>query len=331
MRRAILIGAGVRGAQWHGALEAHEQWDVAGVVDVDLAAAGRVANGHAVAASIDGIDTTNVDAAVVVTPVDRHVDPVSAALDAGLAVLVEKPLATDLAQAVALRDRADAGGRPLVVAQNYRYLRFVEAMRRVLASRAIGTPTHASITYDRPWDDVDAHVRAREDSVLWEMAPHHLDLVRFVFDTEVTDVAATLESLDSARPRGATLDALLGTERGIRVTYHASYEASGPRRIEGGRRFSMRVTGTKGNLYVLQRWLVLHVDGRPPRPVRRGKRDRTEESRLLDDLGAAIDGRPAPTRAEDNVRTLAVVEACRRAATEGRTVAPDELLRAARG
>jgi predicted dehydrogenase len=328
-RRAVVIGAGRRGSAWVAAVAADPAWDLAGVVDLDTDAAARAAGSNGVRHGSDlaaMLAATGADAAVIATPAHDHVAPCITALDHRCAVLVEKPLATSLCEAVELVEHAERVGRPLIVGQNYRYLRWVRAARRVVESGALGTVRMASMRYDRPWADLDPAVAAIPNSVLWEMAPHHFDLVRHVLGDEVQSIRAAVESLDPARPAGATVHAVVGTERGARVSYAASYEARGVRRIEGGRRFTMRIVGDRATLHVFQRWLLLQPDGRPARPVRRMRRTTTEEASLLADLRAALDGREPPTSGRDNLRTVACLEACLISSASGRDVDPRKLL-----
>ena len=62
----------------------------------------------------------DVDVVLVATPVEAHADSVHAALRAGKAVLSEKPLAVDAAEARGLADAADAAGLTNATGFNYR-------------------------------------------------------------------------------------------------------------------------------------------------------------------------------------------------------------------
>jgi predicted dehydrogenase len=136
----------------------------------------------------------------------------------------------------------------------------------------------------------------------------------------------------SSLPEGASMQALLTLGDGIHAAYTASYESSGHERFERGQEYYLRLVGERGTLHVLHRWLILCERGRLPRPVRRGPRQATEESELLDQLqGALSEGAEPDSSGRDNLETMAAVEACGRSSRERRWVDPRELLAEARG
>jgi predicted dehydrogenase len=64
-----------------------------------------------------------------------------------------------------------------------------------------------------------------------------------------------------------------------------------------------------------------------PRLIRRGARRTTEEQVLLEDLQKALtSGEQPDSSGRDNLQTMAVAEACIRAAAEKRWINPQELL-----
>jgi predicted dehydrogenase len=73
--------------------------------------------------------------------------------------------------------------------------------------------------------------------------------------------------------------------------------------------------------------LVLCKKGALPRIVRRGSRKVTEEQVLLRQLErASLYDEAAEVTGRDNLKTMAVLEACVRSATEQRSINPQELL-----
>ncbi|MDC0713033.1 Gfo/Idh/MocA family oxidoreductase [Stigmatella sp. ncwal1] len=84
-----------------------------------------------------------VDAVVVASPDAAHREHVARALDAGRAVLCEKPLARTNEEAQALVEKARAVGRPCVVNFPYRMLPTLRALKGWLAHR---TPRHLIVT-----------------------------------------------------------------------------------------------------------------------------------------------------------------------------------------
>lgn len=87
-------------------------------------------------ASLDAVLAAELDAAVVATPQGEHFAAASALLDAGVDVLVEKPLATDAAEAWELVRRAKRAGARLHVGHTFLHSPAVQHLRtRVLDGR----------------------------------------------------------------------------------------------------------------------------------------------------------------------------------------------------
>ncbi|EME41484.1 hypothetical protein DOTSEDRAFT_73783 [Dothistroma septosporum NZE10] len=84
------------------------------------------------------------DAAIVCTPNDTHVSVSQDLLRAGVHVLVEKPISTDLESGRQLLRAAQAAERQLLVGHHRRFNPYVTATKRALVSNAIGTPIAVS-------------------------------------------------------------------------------------------------------------------------------------------------------------------------------------------
>src|SRR5512141_1875747 len=80
-----------------------------------------------------------LDAVVVSTPHNLHVEPTLAALERGLHVLLEKPIATSVADARAIVEATRKSDRVVMVGTNRRGMPAWRAIKRVLAEGRIGT------------------------------------------------------------------------------------------------------------------------------------------------------------------------------------------------
>src|SRR5690606_1431194 len=78
-----------------------------------------------------------VDLVVVASPDALHAEHATAALDAGRAVLCEKPMAMSEADAEAIASRARAASRPAFVRFPYRMLAPFSALERWLSDRPV--------------------------------------------------------------------------------------------------------------------------------------------------------------------------------------------------
>ncbi len=331
---ALLIGLGGRGREWVGEIARHPAWDLAAAVEVDPAAAAAAEQAGVPAGrcyrtveeacrSVPGLR-----AAVVATQADAHVEPCRAACAAGLAVMVEKPLAMTLADSAALVRDFEAAGLPFVVAQNYRYLRSHRTVRAVIQRGTLGQVGLVAARYYRGPHDMAPSLARLPHCVTWGVAVHHLDALRWVLGRRPVRVFARSYHTPFADAlQGPTLDAMIEFEGGTSATYSATYESRGHEYFERGQEFYERVVGERGTLHVFHRWLVLCPAGGLPRPVRRGRRAETEESVLLGQFAAAVNAGADPEcSGRDNLQTMAMVEACLCSDQEGRWVYPQELL-----
>ena len=154
---------------------------VVGVVDADPARARDVGSRLGCPAFSDPESIFGIaDAAVVAVPTERHHEIASACLEAGLHVLVEKPIAVDLPQSDALIRLARAKGRVLQVGHvercNAAFHALAERMRRPLfidAERLSGFKQRGA--------DVD---------VILDLMIHDLDLALALAGSEVSALSA---------------------------------------------------------------------------------------------------------------------------------------------
>jgi predicted dehydrogenase len=334
--RVVVVGVGHRGQDWLREIRAAPSFELAACIDVDPAALQRASARFGISSDqcftdlAKALDTNGSQAVIVATPPDYHATTCQAVLDRKLAVLVEKPFTLQLSEAVRLVSLAAANNTPLLVAQNYRYLRSFRTVKRVINEGLLGRVGMVVCQYYRPFHCIADSLARLPNSVLWGVSVHHLDALQYVLGSKVTSVNAESFTLPWGRlPRGASLQVMLAMANETRVSYSATYESTGHTLFEGGQEFYARFIGERGTLHVFQRWLIFWENGKLPRVVRRGPRKKTEEQVLLDQLERAlIHGEEPEVSGRDNLQTVAILEACVRSAAEGRRVNPQELLRA---
>jgi predicted dehydrogenase len=315
-------------------LRAAPGFELAGAVEPDsevrrAAVAALGLPGGLCHAELDAaVEAGRPQAAIVATSIDRHVEPCRAALARGLAVLVEKPFTLALADARRLVAEAQARGLPLMVGQNYRYMRMPRTLRRLFGSGEMGRVGLIAAGAYRAQKEVARALRTLPDSVLWEIAVHHLDVLRYAMGQPAVGVLAQRFTLPwSAAPPGAGIQLLLEFDGGARASYGASYDSRGHEFFERGQEFYLRAATDRGTLHVFHRWVIWCEKGRYPRLVRRGPRPEVEEMTLLRQLARAItDGVEPECSGRDNLQTVALLEACARSATAGRWINPQDLL-----
>jgi predicted dehydrogenase len=334
--QVVLTGVGARGRDWAKELAAHPGCELAACVDVAPEAVERARRELDIPADRcftgleAALDAVACDAVLVATPPKQHAESCHMALERDRAVLVEKPFTHRLEEAVDLVALADARGLPLMVGQNFRYMRAFRTVRRLVREGALGHVHSAAAHYYRVPQPMRTYRYALDDTVLWGMGVHHLDALRWVLDQDAVAVLAQRYRAPSSElEEGASMQVLLELDGGTRAVYSASYESSGHEFFERGQEFYERLVGERATLHVFQRWLFLCEGRRLPRPIRRGGRPRSEESILLTQLErAVVHGEEPDSSGRANLPTMAILEACVRSADERRWVAPEELLHA---
>ena len=180
------------------------------------------------------IDQVELDAVVVCSPDDLHYPMTMQALDKGLHVLCEKPLAYDVAQARAMRDKAETAGVIHMAFFTFRwvplYLRLQHLIEEGYIGRCLSCDFHnldgqANNTGYR-WQ-MDSH---RSNGVLGDRGVHSIDMARWLVD-DIASVSARLETfLDWKAPDGGKLDAscddallMVRFANGAEGIIHASY------------------------------------------------------------------------------------------------------------
>jgi predicted dehydrogenase len=95
-------------------------------------------------------------------------------------ILAQKPLATNLADAAEIVRLCDDAGIPLAVNQNMRYDQSMRALKTLLDRGYLGDPVVAQITmHARPhWQ---GFIREYDRVAMLNMSIHHMDIYRFLF------------------------------------------------------------------------------------------------------------------------------------------------------
>jgi UDP-N-acetylglucosamine 3-dehydrogenase len=190
--RAAVIGLGMMG-------RAHVRvWDemVAGVelgadADTDPGAVreailGREARGYPDQASM--LAAEDLDLVSVVVPTSLHLPIALAALDAGSHVLVEKPIAATRGEAEQMIAAARSAGRMLTVGHIERFNPAIRELRRRLAAGELGRIFEIRATRLGPFP-----ARIRDVGVVVDLAPHDLDVMRYLLGSDPIRLYAETE------------------------------------------------------------------------------------------------------------------------------------------
>lgn len=186
MRRVGLVGAGYIARVHADALRTLKGVTISAVIDPNVDAAGRLAGaigGAAPFASIDdALAADAFDAAHVLVPPHLHAQVARQLLAARKPLLIEKPLAVSNAECEGIVEAASAAGVTLSVNQNFLHHPAFVALRRLVASGRIGTPSHVSCLYNVPLRQLAARQFGHwmfdaPGNILLEQAVHPLSLI----------------------------------------------------------------------------------------------------------------------------------------------------------
>ncbi len=138
-----------------------------------------------------------LDAAVIATPNRYHADLGVALLNAGVHVLVEKPIAATVADAQAMIDAAKANNRVLMVGHVERFNPAVETVKRAIEGDEI---ISIQITRVGPFPP-----RMGEVGVVIDLAVHDIDIIRHLTGSEIVEVQPQLVRTRAEREDTALL------------------------------------------------------------------------------------------------------------------------------
>ncbi len=153
-RRVGLIGAGFISHLHAEALQALPGVALQAVVDPRLEAAKAVAGRWGIPGVHDSLEAAlapgDLDCVHVLTPPDLHEPVTRQALEAGLPVLVEKPLTPARTSSLALATLADEAGLTLGVNQNFLHHPAFARLRKILENGALGRLNNLTCLYRMP-------------------------------------------------------------------------------------------------------------------------------------------------------------------------------------
>ncbi len=221
MRKIALVGAGYISHIHAEALRTIPNVQLQAVVDVSEAAAGDLAKTwnipRAFTSVTEAIASGEIDCAHVLTPPPLHLRTALPFLEAGIPVLLEKPLAVSVEECRALRSAADEHGVTLGVNQNFVHHPMFVRLRQTLNERRLGNPNFVTCLYNVALRQMAARqfghwMFAAPANILLEQAVHPLSqLVALTGNVrEVRALADSAMEISPGVPFHKSLTAVLG-------------------------------------------------------------------------------------------------------------------------
>lgn len=331
--RLINVGIGGRGRHWLDFIHKQEAVESAACVDVDEPALEQADEefGCKTFTSLDrALAETQADAVIIASPSLLHGQHARQALEAGFPVLVEKPLAASLSEAVDVVQAARQAGHPLMVAENYRFFCAERTLRDFIDSGTPGTVRRAVCVdrRDQPSDTQGDWVKGMEQPFLTEIAVHHFDSFRYLFDRKPVSIwARTFNPQGSDYDQNGALETLLEMADGLTIQYSGSFVGS---RYE----YSLLIEADNGDIKTDRNRVWWRPRGErrfklvDPVPMPEGEALRYPEAgmvSILEQFQAAINGGTEPeTSGADNLWTLAMFESAIESTRSGLYVSIEE-------
>lgn len=343
--RVALIGYGLAGASFHAPFIATTpSLALRAIVTRDPERRARAAHDHPQARLVDDAaalwrQARALDLVVVATPNRTHVPLARAALEAGLAVVVDKPFAPTAAEGEALIEEARRRGRPLSVYHNRRWDGDFITLRRLVGAGSLGTVFRFESRFDRWRPTPKGNWRERGDpaeagGILYDLGSHLIDQA-LVLLGPVTSVYAELDRRRDGVE--ADDDSFLSLTHASGARSHLGMSAVAAQTIIRMRVLGSRAAYVKHGLDVQEealrrgerpdhpgwgeespdRWGSLGAgDDVQPVPTVRG-----DYPAFYAGVARALrEGGPMPVDPDDALAGLRIIEAARRSATTGSVI-----------
>ena len=299
--RTAAIGVGSLGrhhARNYAEFAREDRVEFVGVCDSDAATAASIAEEYGVTSFTDWRDLIDkVDAVSIATPTETHAEIACAFLDAGVHVLVEKPIALTLEEAARMIESAERSGAKLMVGQLERYNPAMVALRPHVTQ-----PLYFEIHRVSPFPN-----RSLDVDVVLDVMIHDLDAVQWLVgaDVMVTDIHAVgipviSDKVDAANARiefenGAVANitaSRIGTEK-IRKTRF--YQTNAYVVLDYATKFASLTSLNPKAAHPLLGISVKRLEVEDVEPLR---------AEIIDFLGCISENKTPPVTGEDGRRAL---------------------------
>ena len=247
-----------------------------------------------------------VDAIIAVTPPICALDICRLAVEARKPLLIEKPLATTVADARAMVNMAHESAVPLMTAQTLRFDHTIQRMTELKSHIGLSERIHLISRIEKRTtapDHADGYGRR---GALLEIGVHMLDLVRFMTGEEVDEVRCTMDVRPDTSPETAASIRLVTSGGTICQIELARVSTERVSRVDWW--------GSQGRLEA--DWRTCRVschDGTGTHEFEVSP-SQTVLAAVTAFLQAVRDGAPMPVTGEDGCRAVEIAEACYRSA-----------------
>lgn len=313
--KVAVIGVGTMGRHHARVYTELPEADLVAISDADVIRAESTANNFGVRAYTDYREMLNKekpDAVSVVVPTAMHEEVGLAALDAGVNILIEKPIAATLEEGEHLIEKARAMKKQLMIGHVVRFDPAIQALKQKLDAGELGRIYQIFCRRAGPFP-----TRIQDVGVVIDLAPHDVDIMRFLAGSDPIRVYSETEKrihTDHEDLLWATLRFPDGVIGGLEINWLT------PTKIREvfvlGERGLFRVDALTQDLYFYEnslvkdvQWLMLQaIKGVSEGSMTRYAIPRFEplKAELQSFLNALQDGKPVPISGEDGLAALKI-------------------------
>ena len=271
----------------------------------------------------------------IATTVTTHRPLVEMASNAGVHIICQKPFAPNMEDARAMVASAKAAGKTLMVHENFRWQSPIQAALAAIRSDAVGAPFFGRVSFRSGYDVFSGQPYLAEGQrfIIEDLGIHILDIARAFFG-DVETITATTQRINPAIKGEDVATMLLKHVSGTTSVVDCSYATQ--RRPETFPQSLLEIDGPQGTMRLdagyqltVQNAAETRTDVSPPvLPWAEKPWHNIQESvqiiqqHFIDCVKA---GKEPETSGEDNLKTLALVEAAYISAADNRSVGLSEI------
>ena len=330
-KRCLMIGCSGMAGRWVDWLSERlgDRVEIAGLVDVNEEVLGD--RGGKLGLNDDQLFTDYEEACAkvkadfcgIATPPQFHSPAAIAAMDAGMAVICEKPIADTLEAAKAMAAKAVETGLPCAIIQNYRYAPNKQELVRIREEGRLGRLQHIVGRYACDYRKYESWGKAwRHDmdfGLLFEGSVHHFDMLRFLSggDCEVFQGFGWNPQWSSFKHFSSGIY-LMRMNNGVHTAYEGNSSAAGVTNC--WHREHYRLEFEEGTVEVGGDEVGVQITrvGQEPEVYDAADMEWAGHEYLLKEFVDWLDGgAPSATRIEDNLKSFALVIAAMETTVDG--------------
>lgn len=260
----------------------------------------------------DLLSDNSIDAVVVTLPPALNLSICEEAARRGKHILVEKPMAINVREAIRIRRAVSRHGIRLMVSQTLRFNAVIRAVKDCIPQLGSLHSIYLSQRFEPsplPWMD---QKELSGGGIVLHTGVHSFDLLRFLTQEEVDRVSCTLNQVSTRE----TEDNFSATMTFVKSPIIASVMGS---RGTEGRNGLIELAGENGQVVAdhVHNYLLV-IKGMERKPVALGEPIPTVYEALRAFYDSLCRKVPFPVTAEDGAIALAIAEACYRSAKTGR-------------